>query len=126
RAAAAERDALLATPDVRQAVVALYGTPETDLVYVKAIVVPIYFPEDELALLYDSRATVDGVDPGPLGGAASCGTEVVDTAAGPATVASCRWADHGSTGQILWLNESVEAARSQFLTLRGLIENRDA
>ncbi|MET7963808.1 hypothetical protein [Micromonospora zamorensis] len=60
------------------------------------------------------------VDPGPLGGEASCG----DGKAESVPLGVCVWADKGSLGMVVMYFKSAEQAKAEFITIRGQVEQR--
>ncbi|GAB3143492.1 hypothetical protein GCM10027290_19880 [Micromonospora sonneratiae] len=68
------------------------------------------------------------VDPGPLGGEASCGSGETTNAAGIVGVTSCAWVDAGSIGLVTFMSpgrSSTGRDRSaEFVTIRGQIQQR--
>ncbi|MFC7480771.1 hypothetical protein ACFQX7_13065 [Luedemannella flava] len=61
------------------------------------------------------------IDAGPLGGVARCGTAT--TSGQPLTV--CVWGDHGSLGQIYFLNRSLAESRKLYPDIRkGVLHRR--
>jgi hypothetical protein len=113
-------------PGATNTVGALYGTPaERDLVIIAAVEAPIASPKRELdgtflgAGVGGLKVTgITEVEPGPLGGEASCGK----TESAGVDMAFCAWADEGSVGWIMWYFKSVKQVSTQFAKLRGEIE----
>ena len=61
---------------------------------------------------------IQTIDPGPLGGAATCGkANEADI-----DIVMCGWADEGSIGWVMWYFESASKAKAEFAKLRGQIE----
>ncbi|WP_181445236.1 hypothetical protein [Micromonospora endophytica] len=61
------------------------------------------------------------VEPGPLGGEASCG----DGQTEEVPLGICVWADRGSVGMFVMYFSSRADAEAEFVTIRGQIEKRD-
>lgn len=112
-------------PNTNGASGAAYGDRGRDLVLVITARKSI---RDPAATLTEVVAEVDAgvqaitgmtdVDPGPLGGNASCG----DVERVPVDITACIWADHGSIGLVfLYYRTSADAA-AEFLTIRGTVE----
>jgi tetratricopeptide (TPR) repeat protein len=124
RSLAADKQTLLAGDDVASAVVAAYGTPLVDLVYVEAFSLPLAFPEQEMDTLIaaEPRSRLHRVDPGPLGGVAVCGTEVIEVEGVAHEFPACRWVDQASTGYVIWYAQPLAVAEAEFVRMRGEIE----
>ncbi|GAA2352401.1 hypothetical protein Cme02nite_26220 [Catellatospora methionotrophica] len=101
---------------------AFYGNPEAGLL-LHAVAGSFNWSAGELDyLFYDLRVggiavyDVAPVPAGPLGGQASCG-QVSD-----GTTIVCAWADPESLGTIVWYGSSLDAARAEFIDLRGEVQ----
>ncbi|GIJ28931.1 hypothetical protein Vqi01_40930 [Micromonospora qiuiae] len=68
-----------------------------------------------------SVTNMAAVEPGPLGGDASCG----DGRAEGAPMGICAWADRGSVGLVMMYFSSRAEAEAEFVTIRSQIEKRD-
>ncbi|GIG01543.1 hypothetical protein [Catellatospora citrea] len=104
---------------------AVYGDPANGLL-LHAVAGWFDWDTDELTyLFYDLRVAgiavvdIDDVPAGPLGGYAACGHAGGDEE--DATVV-CAWTDEDSVGTFIWFGSSVEAARAEFIALRGEVE----
>ncbi|MFI7022350.1 hypothetical protein [Micromonospora sp. NPDC049900] len=108
------------------AVGAFYGNPsQENLVMIVAVSGLMADPKrelDEAVQAISTELTVSNmtsVEPGPLGGEARCGDGRADVALG-----ICVWADRGSVGMIVLFWSSRDDAASEFLTIRGQVEQR--
>ncbi|QKW12912.1 hypothetical protein [Verrucosispora sp. NA02020] len=108
------------------AVGAFYGNPsQENLVMIVAVSGLMSDPKkelDEAVQAISTELTVSNmtpVEPGPLGGEARCGDGRADVALG-----ICVWADRGSVGMIVMFFSSRNDAASEFLTIRGQVEQR--
>ncbi|MFI7078187.1 hypothetical protein ACIBO1_12950 [Micromonospora sp. NPDC049903] len=108
------------------AVGAFYGDPsQENLVMIVAVSGLMADPKkelDEAVQAISTELTVSNmtpVEPGPLGGEARCGDGRADVALG-----ICVWADRGSVGMIVMFWSSRNDAASEFLTIRGQVEQR--
>jgi hypothetical protein len=63
---------------------------------------------------------MDPVDPGPLGGEASCGAG--SSSGGPLTV--CGWADHGSTAVVIFFNRDLASSTALFGQIHNAVLTR--
>ena len=108
--------------------VGFYGDmTEQSLLAIVALTAPIADPTTLLAnaltSLADSGVVVtqpEPIEPGPLGGKASCGNA---TASG-VELAVCGWADNGSVGLVMFHFTELDEAKSRFLRIRAEVESR--
>jgi hypothetical protein len=108
--------------------VGFYGDmTEESLLAIVALTAPIADPATVLAnaltSLADSGVVVtqpEPIEPGPLGGKASCGNA---TASG-VELAVCGWADNGSLGLVMFHFTELDEAKSRFLRIRAEVETR--
>ena len=63
---------------------------------------------------------VNDIDAGPMGGVARCGTAIMQGM--PLTV--CVWGDHGSLGQIYFLNRSLDESKKLYPDIRKGVLHR--
>ncbi|MBQ1028030.1 hypothetical protein [Micromonospora sp. C95] len=110
------------------AVGAFYGDPAADdLVMIAGASGLMSDPKQELdAAVQGLSADLDlsnmtSVDPGPLGGEASCGDGLTEGV----PLGVCTWADRGSVGLIVMFFSSRADAQAEFVTIRGQVEQRD-
>jgi hypothetical protein len=108
--------------------VGFYGDmTEQKLLAIVALTAPIADPtallSNALTSLGDSGVVVaqpEPVDPGPLGGQATCGNA---TASG-VELAVCGWADNGSLGLVMFHFTQLDEAKDRFLRIRAEVESR--
>ncbi|MBV1848512.1 hypothetical protein [Catellatospora tritici] len=117
-----------AVPGASNVVAGFYGDPaKQDMVMLFAAAAKMGNPEKELDEAFKGMGTsgltatdLASVDPGPLGGSAKCGSA---TTAG-VDLAVCAWADNGSLGMFVWYFKSVDDIKTEFVTLRGQVEQQ--
>ncbi|PZG15683.1 hypothetical protein C1I95_19035, partial [Micromonospora craterilacus] len=121
------REMKATAPNATGAVGAFYGDPaDDDLIMIVAVSGLMGDPQKELdTTIQDlsgdlSLSNMAAVDPGPLGGEASCGDGKADVPVGV-----CAWADRGSVGMFVMYAASRADAEAEFLTIRSQIEQRD-
>ncbi|WP_406036676.1 hypothetical protein OG799_19710 [Micromonospora sp. NBC_00898] len=114
-------------PDATSTAGAFYGNPaKKDLVMIAGASGVMADPKKELDNATKDLSTELGVttfstvDAGPLGGDAKCG----DGKADDVPVGVCVWADRGSLGVIVLYFKSADDLKSQFVTMRGQIEQK--
>ncbi|GGM34927.1 hypothetical protein GCM10011608_19360 [Micromonospora sonchi] len=110
------------------AVGGFYGDPEAqDLVMIVAASGVMVDPKKELDDAIQgisgelSVTNMAAVEPGPLGGNASCGDGKVEDV----PMGVCAWADRGSVGLVVTYFSSRAEAEAEFVTIRSQIEQRD-
>jgi hypothetical protein len=122
------KSSLADVPGAGNTVGALYGAPEKrNIVVVAAAAAPILDPKAELDSAFSSAGLgglkvtgIVDIDAGPLGGEAKCGKA---TESG-LSMAICTWADGGSLGMLMFFNQTVSKAKSEFAKIRGQIEKK--
>jgi hypothetical protein len=126
-AMASMKDAMASVPGARESIAGMYGDPKRDSVRVAASSGTNIKPENTLNDLFGALGTggltlpdLSSVDPGPLGGAAKCGS----TKSSGVTVAVCAWADAGSTGLVYAYFKDVSKLKKEFVQIRGQIEKK--
>ncbi|MEH0842038.1 hypothetical protein V6U81_06555 [Micromonospora sp. CPCC 205711] len=109
------------------AVGAFYGDPaKQDLVMIAAASGLLADPKKELDDAVKGLSTelavsnMTAVDAGPLGGEARCG----DGKTEQVPLGVCLWSDKGSLGMVVMFFKSADAAKAEFATMRGQIEQR--
>ncbi|SCL22214.1 hypothetical protein GA0070624_2488 [Micromonospora rhizosphaerae] len=114
-------------PDATSTVGGFYGNPaKEDLVMIAGASGLLADPRKELEDATKGLSTELGVkefktiEAGPLGGDAKCGDGKADDVA----IGVCVWADRGSLGMIIIYFKSAAALQSEFVTMRGQIEQR--
>jgi hypothetical protein len=127
QAATAQMEAELKTalPNATSTVSGFYGDLATqDLVMIVAVSGVVADPDAEVDEAMSTAGlnitNVKDVDPGPLGGSAKCG----DGSSEGVDVGVCTWADRGSLGMIVMFNKSGDDVASEFVTMRGQIEQQ--
>jgi hypothetical protein len=113
-------------PDATSTVAAYYGDVLAgDLIMIAAVSGIVANPAAEVDQTFADLpgagmavTNIQSVDPGPLGGEAKCG----DGTAQGMSVGICSWADLGSIGLILMYNKTGAEAASEFVAIRGAIE----
>ncbi|GIJ80838.1 hypothetical protein SAMN05443287_101401 [Micromonospora phaseoli] len=110
------------------AVGAFYGDPaQEDLVMIVGASGLMSDPQQELDEAIKGLSTqlaltnMTSVDPGPLGGEASCG----DGQSEDLPLGICVWADRGSVGTVVMFFSSRADAEAEFVTMRGQIQQRE-
>ncbi|MEU2616425.1 hypothetical protein ABZ570_33425 [Micromonospora sp. NPDC007271] len=115
-------------PGTTSVVGGIYGDPaKQDLVMIAGASTLLADPKKELDNAVKGLGVGLGVkdlkpvDAGPLGGEAKCG----DGNAGGVQVGVCLWADRGSLGLVVIYFKSAADLESQFVAMRGEIEQKD-
>ncbi len=117
---------------VKASVAAFYAKPGDDehLVLVAASTGKVVDPGKELDDVFVGFSKGAGVDvtgirsvpAGPLTGSAKCGTGA-ETASVPAFT-FCAWTDHGSIGQVVFYNRSIDESAPLFVEIRSAVLHR--
>ncbi|WBB89315.1 hypothetical protein [Verrucosispora sp. WMMC514] len=122
------RDIRSTVSNETSAVGAFYGDPAAeDLVMIAGASGLMSDPKQELDAAVQGLSAdlglsnMTSVDPGPLGGEASCGDGLTEDV----PLGVCTWADRGSVGLIVMFFSSRADAQAEFVTIRGQIEQRD-
>ncbi|MFI7551605.1 hypothetical protein ACIBQ2_17805 [Micromonospora sediminimaris] len=122
------RDIRSTVSNETSAVGAFYGDPAgEDLVMIAGASGLMSDPKQELDAAVQGLSAdlglsnMTSVDPGPLGGEASCGDGLTEDV----PLGVCTWADRGSVGLIVMFFSSRADAQAEFVTIRGQIQQRD-